>query len=383
MLFSQKEIERRQNAIRANLEDDQAFVAFSFTGAYYLSGAPVVHWGRPAICIVPKSAPAFFVVSAMEAPRLASLGHVSDISLYQDPDGPNLSIAVGHAAERLKQLDVRGVLVDGGMAKYADIEQLRELCPGIEIVEGTRILNTLRLVLSDEEIVYVRAAVAVSDIGVQTFLDSARIGQAESTLAACSSQAMANFAATNFPEIETSIRCYSQQGLRTLEPHSGTCGTPLAEGNLLQIVIEASAWQYMAAVERTIALGELPEAHDAYYTTLIEAHEAAVAQVMPGVPCSAPHNAADDVFVRDGYGASTVGTGLQRGVVSEWEGRIPEGDLRPYNKEPLKSRMVVTVEPCTFVEGVGATRHCDMVLVTDEGRDRLSKSPVGRLVISG
>ncbi len=50
--------------------------------------------------------------------------------------------------------------------------------------------------------------------------------------------------------------------------------------------------------------------------------------------------------------------------------------------ETLKSGMAITVEPFTYVEGVGATRHCDMVLVTDDGRERLSKSPAGWLEIS-
>ena len=243
-------------------------------------------------------------------------------------------------------------------------------------------MNSARLILSDEEIGYVRAAVDVSDVGVGTFLEGARIGVAESTLAARSSQAMADFAAQNYPEIETHIRCYSQQGLRTLEPHSGTGGQPLKEGQLLQIVIEASAWHYLSAVERTIALGELPAKHYAYFTTLVEAHEAAIEQVKPGAKCSAPHNAADEIFIRDGFGASPVGTGLQRGVVSEWEGRILEGDLRSYSNETLKSGMAITVEPFTYVKGVGATRHCDMLLVTDDGRERLSKSPAGWLEIS-
>ena len=382
MPFSQSEIERRQNAVRAELEDDQAFVAFSFTGAYYLSGAPIVHWGRPAICVVPKSDPAFYVVSALEASRLASLGRVSDISQYQDPDGPNLPVAMGHAAEKLRQLGIKSILVDGAMATFADVEHLRTRCPDIEISDGSNILNALRLILSAEEIAYVRAAVEVSDVGVETFLATAKIGEAESTLAARSSQAMADYAAAKFPEIETGIRCYSQQGLRTLEPHSGTSGSPLEEGHLLQIVIEASAWHYMSAVERTIALGDLPEAHDAYYTTLVEAHEAAVAQVVPGAPCSAPYNVAGEIFLREGYEAPAAGAGLQRGVVNEWEGRLPDGDMRPYNTEPFRSGMVVTVEPYTFVDGVGASRHCDMVLVTDDGQERLSKSPAGRLAIS-
>jgi Xaa-Pro aminopeptidase len=44
--------------------------------------------------------------------------------------------------------------------------------------------------------------------------------------------------------------------------------------------------------------------------------------------------------------------------------------------------MAITVEPYTYVEGVGATRHCDMILVTDNGHERLSTSPAGRLQIA-
>lgn len=382
MPFTQNEIERRQALIRRNLEEGQAFIAFSFTGAYYLSGAPIVHWGRPAICVVPKSDPAFYVVSAMEMPRLASLGHIKDTADYQDYQGPSLDCALNQLVIRLNSIGIKSAMIDGSMAPFATIQKLKGRSPKLEITDGTSVLNSARLILSDEEIGYVRAAVDVSDVGVGTFLEGARIGVAESTLAARSSQAMADFAAQNYPEIETHIRCYSQQGLRTLEPHSGTGGQPLKEGQLLQIVIEASAWHYLSAVERTIALGELPAKHYAYFTTLVEAHEAAIEQVKPGAKCSAPHNAADEIFIRDGFGASPVGTGLQRGVVSEWEGRILEGDLRSYNNETLKSGMAITVEPFTYVKGVGATRHCDMLLVTDDGRERLSKSPAGWLEIS-
>ncbi len=267
------------------------------------------------------------------------------------------------------------------MTPFATLESFRELCPTLAIVDGTDQLNRQRLILSNEEIERVRAAVAISDAGVSAFLEQACLGQAESTLAARASQVMADFAARHYPDLETHLRCYSQQGLRTLEPHSGTGGHPLVAGSLLQLVVEASAWHYLSAVEHTIALGDLPAAHDAYFNTLIEAHEAAIAAVMPGSPRSAPHEAAGHIFARDGYGESPVGSGLQRGVVSEWEGRIPEGDLRTYNNAPLESGMAITVEPFTQAEAVGATRHCDMVLVTETGNERLSKSPADRLSI--
>ncbi len=380
--FSATEIERRQEEMRGHLSTGQAFVAFSFTGSFYFSGAPIVHWGRPAITVVPKSDTAFMISSVMEAPRIESLGHVGDMTVYQDSDGPSLKTALGHLVAELSARGIEGISFDGGMTPYATVELLRERCPNILLADGTSRLDSMRLILSDEEIEHVRAAVAISDVGVEAFLEDARLGQAESTLAARSSQAMADFTARHYPDLETHLRCYSQQGLRTLEPHSGTGGQPLTAGSLLQLVVEASAWHYLSAVERTIALGNLPAEHDAYFNTLVEAHETAIAAVVPGAPRSAPHEAASKIFARDGYGKSPVGTGLQRGVVSEWEGRIPEGDLRTYNDAPFESDMVISVEPFTHVESVGATRHCDMVLVTRTGNERLSQSPAGRLNIA-
>ena len=97
--FSEKEVERRQQAIRDSLAATEAFVAFSFTASYYFSGAPVVHWGRPTITVVPQSAPVFAITSAMEAPRLESLGHIHDVQVYTDSDGPSLP-KIGRASCR-------------------------------------------------------------------------------------------------------------------------------------------------------------------------------------------------------------------------------------------------------------------------------------------
>ncbi len=380
--FSPAEIERRQAGLRASLSDGEAFVAFSFTGSFYLSGAPIVHWGRPTITVVPKSDPAFMVISASEKPRARSLSQVDEMIGYDDAEGPNLETATVRLALALSERRITRVAIDGAMATFASIEALRAQHREITIRDATVSLNAMRLVHSDEELNHIRAAVAIADEGVAAFLEEARIGRAESSLAARASLAMADFAGRSYPEIETHLRCYSQQGARTMEPHSGTGGEPLTAGNLLQVVVEASTWHYLAAIERTIAVGDLPSAHDAYYTTLIEAHEAAIDAVSPGVACSRPHEAAGAIFARDGYGSSPVGTGLSRGVVNEWEGRIDESNLRAYNKAPLREGMVITVEPFTFVEGVGATRHCDMILVTKSGRERLSTSPAGRLQIT-
>jgi Xaa-Pro aminopeptidase len=379
--FSEKEVERRQQAIRDSLAATEAFVAFSFTASYYFSGAPVVHWGRPTITVVPQSAPVFAITSAMEAPRLESLGHIHDVQVYTDSDGPSLPTALSLFSRALRNRGIDSISFDASMTPCANLALLKKLCPTLATRDGSADLNALRKVHSEEEIAQIRKAVAASDVGVNIILEEAKIGQPESDVVAMATRAMAEFSGANYPETEMSLRCYSQQGDRTLQPHSGTGGDPLTQGNLLQIVIEASAWQYLSAVERTVALGNLPAEQDAYFDTLIEAHEAALTAAQPGAPLSAPYHAANSIFTRDGFGESPVGTGLLRGVVSEWEGRIEEGNLRGYNNTPLQSGMVMSIEPYTFVPGVGATRHCDMVLITETGNECISKAPRGRLRI--
>jgi len=379
--FSRQEIERRQQAIRDSLTATEAFVAFSFTASYYFSGAPIVHWGRPTITVVPQSVPVFTVTSAMEAPRLESLGHIHEVQVYTDSDGPSLPTALALLSRALQDRGIDSIAFDASMTPCSNLALLKELHSTLATRDGSADLNALRKVHSEEEIAQIRKAVATSDVGVNIILEEAKIGQPESDVVAMATRAMAEFSGANYPETEMSLRCYSQQGDRTLQPHSGTGGDPLTQGNLLQIVIEASAWQYLSAVERTVALGNLPAEQDAYFDTLIEAHEAALTAAQPGAPLSAPYHAANSIFTRDGFGESPVGTGLLRGVVSEWEGRIEEGNLRGYNSAPLQSGMVMSIEPYTFVPGVGATRHCDMVLITETGNECISKAPRGRLRI--
>ena len=51
-IFSASELDRRQDAVRDRLDGADACVVFSFTNSYYLSGAPILHWGRPAITVM-------------------------------------------------------------------------------------------------------------------------------------------------------------------------------------------------------------------------------------------------------------------------------------------------------------------------------------------
>ncbi|NIQ39177.1 MAG: M24 family metallopeptidase, partial [Proteobacteria bacterium] len=73
----------------------------------------------------------------------------------------------------------------------------------------------------------------------------------------------------------------------------------------------------------------------------------------------------------------TFGTGHSFGVMGFWYGREEGGELRPYNDNLLQENMVVSIEPMIAVPGVGGFRHHDMLLVTKDGHELLTKFPRG------
>jgi Xaa-Pro aminopeptidase len=147
-------------------------------------------------------------------------------------------------------------------------------------------------------------------------------------------------------------------------------------------VVEATADHYMASVERAIALGDLLPKQQKYYDAVIESLKKTIAMCAPGVACSAIDRAGQKVFQQAGYDNFLCGTGLSRGLLNPFEGRLDKSNLRIYNDYLLRANMVLSIEPYAIAPDVGAQRHCEMVLVTETGNEVLSKAPNGYLKIN-
>jgi Xaa-Pro aminopeptidase len=380
-IFSRDEIERRMDRFRAQLGACDAGVVFSFTNSYYLSGVPVIPWGRPTITIVPKDAAPAIILFAGEKERARAHSPISDIRVYVDGEGPNPRRAVVLLAELLERRGLRHIGFDAANTPVAMLETLKSLSPETRFTDLSEVLDALRLVSSEQELVQLRSAAAIVDLGMTTYLEEADIGRPEVVLAGRALLAMSEFAAHRFPDAEVRVHCYSQQGLRSLQPHTAANGDPLAPGQLMCIVVEAHVWHYQAAVERAVALGELSAEQETFYDTIITAQRKAIEAVGPGVRCSDVDRAGRQVFEAAGFTGVHCGAGLARGVLSEWEGRIDSGNLRAYNETPLLPNIVLTIEPWASAPGLGAPRHCDMVRVTETGREVMTTATSGAIRI--
>jgi Xaa-Pro aminopeptidase len=113
------------------------------------------------------------------------------------------------------------------------------------------------------------------------------------------------------------------------------------------------------------------------YEAVLAAQEAALALVRPGQDCREVHETARRVIAEAGYGEYfNHGTGHGVGIDMHEEPRFRNG----FGGE-LVAGNVVTVEPGVYLPGRFGVRIEDLVLVTDDGCDVLTRFPKSLLSV--
>ena len=380
-IFSNNEIFRRMDTFRSGIGDNDAGVLFSFTNSYYMSGVPVVPWGRPTFTVVPKDDDAIIISGKLDVQNISENSPIKDVILYGDDEGPSLETAISCLSDVISRLGLKNIGFDALYTPYAYIELVKEKQPNCQFSNISELVEDMRLINSEEELELIRIANAIADHGMETFLTEAKLGMSEIELSGIVNQSMSRFSAAHYKEHEVKLNCYSQQG-NTMSVHAGSSGNPLTPGQLMCVVVEATVSYYMSVVERTVGLGEILPEQQHYFDAVVESINKAIEACAPGVACSTIDKVGQDVFRKAGYNNFLCGSGLSRGLVNSYEGRLDSSNLRAYNDRPLRENMVISVEPYAVAPDVGAQRHCDTVLITGTGHEVLSKIPNGCLMIN-
>jgi len=130
---------------------------------------------------------------------------------------------------------------------------------------------------------------------------------------------------------------------------------------------------YLTATGASSRNVEYRRKFDEIFKIVLEAHDAAIAAIKPGVVCRDVDAIARNVIKDAGY-EEYFGHGLGHGI-----GRVVHdyGGFSPNAKAELQKNMIMTVEPGIYLPGWGGVRIEDDVLVTETGCEILSsKLPV-------
>ena len=128
---------------------------------------------------------------------------------------------------------------------------------------------------------------------------------------------------------------------------------------------------YCSDMTRTVVLGRASEKQREIYDTVLRAQKAALDVIRAGMTGSEVDRAARRIIEEAGYG-QCFGHGLGHSVglfIHE------EPRLSPADDTVLEAGMSETVEPGIYLPGFGGVRLEDLVIVTEDGRRNLTRSP--------
>jgi len=248
----------------------------------------------------------------------------------------------------------------------ATLEGFRRDFPDLEFVSTRGLLENLRRRKSPEEIALIRQAAHLADQGFAHILPFIKPGVRELEVAL---------------ELEFFLRKSGAEGLafgttiasgeRGAMPHGGASTRKIAMGELVTLDFGCVVGGYCSDMTRTVAVGRVSSELRAIYQAVLEAQNLALQAVGPGRRGQELDALARDHLTRLGYGAHfTHGLGHGVGLF------IHEApSLSQTSEDTLEAYEVVTVEPGVYIPGLGGCRIEDLVLVTEQGHEVLSRSP--------
>jgi len=323
----------------------------------YLTGLDAHESERLNLLVLPREGDPSYVVPVLEAPHLAGLREVLAVRAWEETQAPAELVAeiVGDATGRTVAVGDRlwGVF----------LLRLQEAIHGASWRPATDVMRPLRAVKDGREIELMRDVAQHTDDAWEEFIARPLAGQTERDALA----RLLDLTQRRGLGIGFGI-CAS--GPNSASPHHQTGDRVIQSGDAVVFDWGGTLEGYHSDVTRTVHVGEPEEEFRRVYDVVLNANQAALDAVRPGVPCEEIDLAARSLIDAEGYGAAfihRVGHGLGLDVHEE-----------PYlvagNAAPLETGMIFSDEPGIYLEGRFGVRIEDAVLCTDEGGERLNKA---------
>lgn len=234
---------------------------------------------------------------------------------------------------------------------------------GADLVPALGMVESLREVKEPAEIDAIRAAATLSDRVFEELAGERFVGRTES--------ALAWWIESRFRELGAdgvSFAVIVATGANGARPHAVPGSTTIEKGTFVVVDAGCVVDGYCSDCTRTFSTGDVPDELSEAYAVCLTAQLNALDAIAPGV-AGRDADAASRVAVDAAGLGAAYGHGLGHGVGME----VHEGPvLRPESTDTLHPWNVVTVEPGIYLKGLGGVRIEDLVVVTDDGCERLT-----------
>ncbi len=374
-------------------QDVDVIVSFKPENSFYFTGFNPIIYSHPVIAILARDRDPIMLVHALRDDHGRASAWVPDIRLYgawstKVTMGPNWQDAL---ASILGDLGVaaKTVGIEEEFISIQRLAQLRKALPDAAFTDVSPLIDHCRLIKDPDEIAQARIAAKIADLGMDTAVETLAAGGTERDVAIASMHAMNRFWAENYPDVEVcdfgSLEGGAQNGLWTWVLSGPrmffNCDNPTQRkpqrGEAVSVLIWTIANGIHAENERTVAMGPLPEVKRRALDAILEIREEVDAIIRPGVPYRDLFEKTREGLTKRGYGANIPGR-IGHGIGL---GAHEHSSLDANSSLVLEPGMIFTFEPNIRVPGICATQISDTVLITETGREYLTRSAGGYLEV--
>ena len=350
---------------------DESSIAYLAGFWGYLS----VEFGRPTFLLVRPDAPPRVITPLMESEMVSAMTWVDDIATWEDSGQRRWENVLGEAiGDKPGRIGVEKAALPPIVRNWFDDQM-----PGLELHNIAPLLGEMRMIKSAEEIMVMKQAGEIAAAMMQAAEDALGEGRPEYEAALAvinaGTRKAAGFLTAKGWEAFVSPMIHNlqimQSGRDTSMVHRRASVKPLQKGDPVYFCFcnMAQFKQYKLGFDRMFFIKELSDEAAEVQQTAIDAQQAAIAVMRPGVSAESVAEAANEVYRERGY-ATGYRTGRSIGMAYLESPELKQGD-----KTLLQAGMTFAVDGGISVDGKLGGRIGDSVVVTDSGSEYITEYP--------
>lgn len=380
--ISNEEIKERQKKYKGKLSKRKidASILFSTTDIFYLTNFMFRPSERPIAFFTDSNQESHLFVPALEKTHAEEYAVVDHVHSYPEYPGTEHPMNILKAVLLEEGFINNSVGIDSGgysSAKGYAGPKITELMDfkNIESIKG--LVEKLRYIKSSNEIELIKESARWGNLAHTLLVEYTKTGKREMEI-----EGRATYEATQmmFKTLGHGYKPYGnpahafyrgQIGPHSAFPHSQNQNALIEKGFNVVSQAACDVWGYKSELERTMFIEEASDVQEKYYKHMYNAQEIAFDKIKPGIKASEVEKEVQKYFNENGLSENIKHhTGHNMGLLNH---EAPFFDLGDHTI--IEEGMVFSVEPGIYVEGLGAFRNSDTIVVTDKGMEMITYYP--------
>ncbi len=252
---------------------------------------------------------------------------------------------------------------------------LRRAFPSATLAPADEMLAQLRSVKTPAEIEHIRTACRIAADAFSHAIRVIRPGLTEGEVSAAFRVALASASGTDQGNrrCDGFVACLSgPNSAKAFGPYPHSRTRRIETGDIVILHCSTYADGYWADVWRTYSAGPLRDPVGKMFTAGFAARDAVLSSIGPGVRASELNRIAVDIYDRHGL-SHCVKHALGYGTGFQPLDHMARPRLHPKSDDVLEPGMVLKLEPGLYGQECGGFHRGDVVAVTDDGADVLTR----------